>query len=647
MRRGPVRRKRARALLSSLILALLPICRTPAQSVFSVDAALGYNGLFRRGAWTPLQVTVENLGATFQGEIRVAVESLDQPEPRRTIYLRSAELPRNSRKRYPFVVRLDDEYQSVSVSVLQEAGVADHRQVDLAGRGLDEKIVLGLSRAVSLDFLNRLTIDGRTLKAVYPRIDLLPDRWYAYAGVEAVVLHDAPLTELSAEQIAALDGWVSAGGNLVIAGGAHLSRRAAEALGALLPSPVGGLEELDGFGGLIRRFGGAPEEDSVLVVSRCTPPDDALVIGEPDAPLIVRRRRGGGTVAFLAFDFSRPPIYGWSGRESMWRFLLDPPGAVPDEAAASLLDPSDAAAVRSVRQTTTFVFPPFTAALLLLAAYPGALLLVWMVFRKARYRRRLMGCGLLVLTAAAFAAAAGGLLYAPVLAPSTLAVDVSVVQSASNAESSLLDRMLWLFSARETRQTTVIRESKVSLETPGAETTVIRENGSTVLEPVSIGSWKDQRVHLRAVVPVVMEGSARAEGPRLEIRAANTTGQLLRGCLFFHRGAAYYVGDLERGRDLSESFRLDRAVLPNDLDAVLAQTPAEGEAAAGPGRLQRRLLSQVQELSAGLGPQTVLLTGWMDRPIFAVETRGASTETRDLTLLVLRLTAHEEAHALR
>jgi len=647
MQRGSVRRKYRRVILSVLTLLCLPACRAPAQSLFSVDTALGYNGFFLRGEWTPLLVTVENLGATFLGEIRVAVESPDEPEPHRAHYFTAAELPRSSRKRYSFVLPLEDEYQSVSVSILQGEDTVVEREIDLAGRGLEERSVLSASRAVSLDFLNRLTINDRSVKLIYPRIDLLPDRWYAYGGVGAVVLHDAPLTDLSGEQMEALDGWVSSGGSLVIAGGAHLSSRAVEALSDLLPARVDGLAQIDGFPALIRRFGGEPEEDGVLIVSRCTPAQGTLVIGEPQTPLIVQRSRGNGTVTFLSFDFSRPPVYGWSGREAMWRFLLEPSRPAPVETAGSLLYAGGQAAVRSVRQTTEFTFPPFAAGLLLLAAYLGALVVVWRAFRKARYRRRLTGFALLILTAALFTAAAAGLLYTPLLAPQTLGVDVSVVQSAGDTGSSLVDRMLWLFSARETRQTALIRGPKVSLEAPGVQTTVIRENGSTVLDSLPIGTWRDQTIHLRAVVPVGMEGAARVIGSRLEVRAANTTGQPLRSCLFFHRGAAYYAGDLERGGSLSESFRLDRAVLPNEIESVLPEKRGKAGAAPEHAELQLRLLSLLQELSAGLGPRTVLLAGWMERPVFPVETGGASTRIRDLSLLLLRLAAEGEVHALR
>jgi hypothetical protein len=47
------------------------------QSSLGLDILVGFNGLFRAGRWTPLRVTVMNIGRAIQGRLQIAVTRYD------------------------------------------------------------------------------------------------------------------------------------------------------------------------------------------------------------------------------------------------------------------------------------------------------------------------------------------------------------------------------------------------------------------------------------------------------------------------------------------------------------------------------------------------------------------------------------------
>lgn len=223
-----------RRVFGLLILMLMPLLPVAAQHALSVDVIIGFSGVFRAGTWTPIHVTVQNLGEAVDGTLAVEVERGDRFGPNRYAlrYSREVELVSGASKAFSFVIPLETSVYPITIRVSDGKTVAHEEEYDLLGRSVPARLTLVLARRPNLDFLLPLynSRDERVLDIVYPLPTYLPDQWQGYEAVDTIVIHDARLQELTTEQVLALRGWVAAGGRLVISGGSHFGPADAQTL---------------------------------------------------------------------------------------------------------------------------------------------------------------------------------------------------------------------------------------------------------------------------------------------------------------------------------------------------------------------------------------------------------------------------------
>jgi hypothetical protein len=179
---------------------------------------------------------------------------------------------------------------------------------------------------------------GQAVTAVQaPSAAALPDRWWGYEGVDAVVLptrDNSLLAAISPAQRDALVEWVRLGGRLIFSVGSRGETILAGngSWAALAPGTldeVSPLREREG----LEAFSGAqlPWEDEAFqrdrpLVTRLRNIDGAAVVDEvvggAGRPLVIRSAYGLGEVVFVAVDLDHPSLAGWSGRVRLLANLL-------------------------------------------------------------------------------------------------------------------------------------------------------------------------------------------------------------------------------------------------------------------------------------------------------------------------------------
>ena len=165
----------------------------------------------------------------------------------------------------------------------------------------------------------------------------LPDRWWGYEGVDALVLttSDSAVTgSLSAEQRAALSQWVRLGGRLVLSMGsrgeellASGSSWAAFAPGRLVEvSPLREREGLESFTGADLPWSDEEFQRNRPQVTRLSPMSGIVLLDEiaggTSRPLAVRAPHGLGEVVFVGLDLDHPSLAKWAGRPRLVADLL-------------------------------------------------------------------------------------------------------------------------------------------------------------------------------------------------------------------------------------------------------------------------------------------------------------------------------------
>jgi len=199
-----------------------------------VNTLVGFSGAFRAGAWTPIHVTVQNLGEAVRGELELEIGRGDRFGPDRfvTSYTRPLELVSGANKAFSFVLPLDTTVYPLTVRIRDEERIAHEQQIELLGRSVPSRLALVLARRPNLDFLLPLynSAETRVLDVVYPLPDYLPEQWHGYQAITTLIVHDVRLQDVSRTQIVAIRDWVASGGRLVISGGAHFGPADAQTL---------------------------------------------------------------------------------------------------------------------------------------------------------------------------------------------------------------------------------------------------------------------------------------------------------------------------------------------------------------------------------------------------------------------------------
>jgi hypothetical protein len=544
------------------VLLLLAFLFAPPAAAGAVDitAVVGFADTFRPGHWTPVHVTVANRGASFFGELEVAVTGGDALRGRQflTSHRRALELHRDTRKTFQFVVRPEGLSRPLAIRVRADGRELARAEVDLRARFIAERLLLVLSRDANLDYLNESS--GASLKVVYPHPELLPAHWRGYDAVAALVVHGVSLERLSTSQFDALHKWIAQGGILAVSGGSDYALLRGPRLSALLPAVPAGMTRLDS-GDLRSAFSASLDVSRPVHVHRLDVVRGRVHLGTDTAPLIVERALGLGRVLYLAFDVAAHPFDRWDGMRGLWldSLRLPPAGRIPLTAD----EPAPVSPLPSLIAAGSANFPAAATMVFFLALYLGLLLAACLLPGRATSSRwqalaRTWGVPLLFTPAA-------WLLFGPAAFPrDATAVTVAVIEPLPGSIYARLGLDLGVYSTRSGAQRLEYRGAEPVLyptrraqRDGNVEDWVFGEGPRRFVEPLDRRRYVLHALEGEDVIAFQLEASVREEstGPRLVLE--NGSGRELRDLWLLLDGYGYEIGSVAAGARLERG--LDRA----------------------------------------------------------------------------------------
>jgi hypothetical protein len=189
---------------------------------------------------------------------------------------------------------------------------------------------------------------GRNWHAAYQTsVNLLPDKWFGYEGVDIIILPTGAnwtmAKELAGDQLKreALARWVEMGGHLVVSVSANqnlVGNPTSFQLEPILPARIDPgtfkLERLPNLVGLVdarvpndRRFRPDTAIKSIgAEIAQLRPRHPSRVVAEeenPKLPTIIEGSRGLGRITLLAFDTDQGPFTVWENRRDFWQALFE------------------------------------------------------------------------------------------------------------------------------------------------------------------------------------------------------------------------------------------------------------------------------------------------------------------------------------
>ncbi|MBV8880570.1 MAG: hypothetical protein JO332_11430 [Planctomycetaceae bacterium] len=169
------------------------------------------------------------------------------------------------------------------------------------------------------DFGFPSTVNSQEVRCGRLSAATFPDRWIGLMSLDLLVVHDAPLDELTTDQTRALQDYVRQGGVVLFVPGStpswfqHPTIQSLAAIRAESPLTVRTLPRLNG------TFGDFRNNDAFLGQALLNG-DSALPDGS--AREFARFDAGFGRVLALGVDFRRAPFDTWAGRRAFWTEVL-------------------------------------------------------------------------------------------------------------------------------------------------------------------------------------------------------------------------------------------------------------------------------------------------------------------------------------
>ncbi|UCH34498.1 MAG: hypothetical protein JSV65_18550 [Armatimonadota bacterium] len=339
----------ARGVVPGIAAAAVGLLVMAAFAALAADvetrATYGFDGVARPERWSPVTVELTNRGPEREGLLVLAPgeRRFAQAYQRRVASVR---LPQGSRQRHTLFWYDPSGFGVTPVAIF--AGRASHEPGVTYVREEQSLLVATGFPPGALGYLSQVErtrlssgpahsggpygpYGGGSQPAIKGNIvpahispGRLPENPLAYCQVDLLVLGPVFASDLSPGPHgaqAAITSWVRTGGNLVITGGADAARLGDPFFQALLP--VEGLTASDTTisSGLSAYALSIPE--SVPVVAGVPKPGARVLAQEGGVPLVVRGRVGSGTVTFLAFDPTQPPVAAAAALEKLWLSFFD------------------------------------------------------------------------------------------------------------------------------------------------------------------------------------------------------------------------------------------------------------------------------------------------------------------------------------
>jgi hypothetical protein len=334
--------------------------------------SIGFEGLFRQGAWTPMRVVVtDDQIETGAYQVRITQRDLDgdvvdyltpvtitsgagdqtfwayfQPEPVFGGLPESgAELA--TRLKVTLVDADGADVGLLSVAGSFAASVDPPAEAFSIARGRRLVLMLGgaLRNTTSEFDPARLVNVIEDVVIVSIRADRIPEDPIGLDGVDAIIAADFDPTTLRAgasRRLESIESWVEQGGHLVLVTTPQWPVQAGWR--ELMPVTVQGLEEASDIQPLLQLARQGDTHPAATSLARAMPRDGSHVVGASEGqPWLVRRGRGFGTTTWVGYDLSDRRLSdglrgGWT---SVWSAVL---GFAPmhDSSSWPMLDPTTA-----------------------------------------------------------------------------------------------------------------------------------------------------------------------------------------------------------------------------------------------------------------------------------------------------------------
>lgn len=307
---------------------------------------IGFDGNYRVGHWTPLQITVAGGSKDVRGRVEVTAPDSDGV---RVTYGDADHLPvevrageeitvsryiKFGRTRTNLTVRLVDEGKELAARTFSPPS---EMRPPLSST---QEMIVSVGPSIGIEEALRKRLRGQSRTITTCQLEdpqQFPHHWFGYEGVDTLVATTSEvcvLERLDEQQIDALERWILFGGRLILCVGRRgeevferdnpLAKFSPGEETQVVPKRDTAIASLENFAGATERLVSGREGIKMAALTNVRGKVVCTTGGTSgQLPAIVRLPYGFGKVVFVAFDPDRPPFADWQGRPNLVAKILE------------------------------------------------------------------------------------------------------------------------------------------------------------------------------------------------------------------------------------------------------------------------------------------------------------------------------------
>ena len=566
---GAARRLALAALVVGALLALVVVAPPPAAAALAVRiaATANFGGNYATDHWVPITVALANDGANVTGEVVAEVPGNSTP----LRFTQRIELPSRSQKVLTLYAQMPARVAAINVRF--DAGkesvpaVAPTLRELKSGQGLVGVIVDDAALGAEMTRAIVAAYGTSSSEAITVAPDEIPGNTFGLGSFSALIVGDASTGRWSAEQRAAVAGWVARGGQLVVAGGPNW-RKTIEGLGELPPLRPTDSRTVVGLNGLAALGAGTGPNGQAIVATGDLLAGATRLADQDGVPLVATRAWGRGTVTSLAFDPGASAINGWVGAGRFWHQLaLDAPRPDPlsDPFTSGYGNSGSAQVANVLRDIPGLSLPPTWLLGLVLLAFVIAIGPVNYLVLRAVDRRELAWVTIPLLTII-FAGAIYGV-GAATKGRAVVLNSVSVVRVSPGARSAEVAAFYGIFTpSRGIRDIALAGEGLVLPFSRGGlgdnnelgGDVRFEQGGNGVVRGASFAQWTQRTIAAQGTIDpamVALDVALRWDGQKVVGTVTNRSPVAVEDALLLYNNTYQSIGSLAPGASVAVDWR--------------------------------------------------------------------------------------------
>lgn len=631
MRRSLVSRVASLLAVAGLLLSLGPLA-VPVAAVDGarMEASVMLQGHARVGSWVAVRVRLTNDGPPIIGELRLSGGAQG-----RTRFATPINVPSPADKTYVLYAQPPAFGGALDVLLVANGQTIAKQPVRFAVHDTTQLVVGVVAERPQgiVPELDLLPSPGGARPAIVALSPAdLPDRVEAWSAIDRLIWQDVDTVDLTTEQLAALRGWLAAGGRLVIVGGTAGPSVLSGFPDEILPYRPSSTLDVppDAVSGIV---GQLPKTATDLPAFAGALARGRALATSGDRVIAAETAYGSGAVTLLGFDPTTRWIADSPTSGSVWRRFL------PPRTGTAVVNGDDGQLVNAVSQLPELALPPIGGLLALLIGYIALIGPVnYLVLR--RLDRREWAWITMPILIAVFAAGAYGF-GAALRGLDVVLNEVAIVRGAPDATEGTAQVYLGVFSpSRGTYQLEVPGGALLSSTITGdfvnggdsGALDIVQGDPSQIRDlVVGFGSLRTVRAETATTAPRIQAELALVDGV-LKGTIVNLSDQTLEKPALVLGGSVLVLKDLVPNGRQDVSLRVRGSQFGESLSNRILGTVFVGDPTRASGGSQRSIVRHavIDQLtfdpntgaSQSLPSETPTLLAWGTRQVLDVRVSG-------------------------